>query len=55
MKMYPLLPVIFISAYLFVAVSIAINTPWTAVTALLVMAAFMAIYFLTRRRLPQRS
>ena len=50
MKFYPVLPVIFISAYLFVAVSIAINTPWTAVTALLVMAAFMAIYFLSRRK-----
>lgn len=49
MKLYPLLPVIFIAAYSFVAVSIAIDTPWTAITALLVMAVFMLIYFLSRR------
>ena len=47
MKLYPLLPLIFISAYTFVAISIAIDTPWTAITALAVMAVFMLIYFLS--------
>jgi len=49
MKLYPLLPVIFIAAYSFVAINIAIDTPWTAITALTVMAVFMLIYFLSRK------
>jgi len=49
MKWYPVLPIIFIAAYTFVAVSIALDTPWTALTALGVMGAFMLIYFLRRR------
>ncbi len=53
MKLFPLLPVIFIAAYSFVAVSIAIDTPWTALTALAVMGFFMMIYFLSRK--PNRS
>jgi APA family basic amino acid/polyamine antiporter len=50
MKLFPILPVIFISAYIFVAVSIAIDTPWTALTALGVMGIFMLIYFLSPHR-----
>jgi APA family basic amino acid/polyamine antiporter len=50
MKLYPVLPVIFISAYSFVAISIALDTPWTAITALVVMGVFMLIYFLSLRR-----
>jgi APA family basic amino acid/polyamine antiporter len=50
MKLYPLLPLIFISAYAFVAISIALDTPWTALTALAVMGAFMLIYFLSQKR-----
>jgi basic amino acid/polyamine antiporter, APA family len=46
MKWYPLLPLIFIAAYGFVAISIALDTPWTAATALAVMGIFMVIYFL---------
>jgi APA family basic amino acid/polyamine antiporter len=49
MKLYPVLPAIFIAAYSFVAISIALDTPWTALTALLVMGAFMLIYFLSRK------
>ena len=48
MKLYPLLPIIFITAYSFVAISIAIDQPMTALTGILVLAAFMLIYFLTR-------
>ncbi len=47
MKLYPLMPVVFIAAYVFVAFSIAWDKPMTAVTALAVLAAFVAIYFLT--------
>jgi len=50
MRLYPLLPVVFISAYGFVAWSIARDTPRTALTAVGVLSAFVALYFLTRRR-----
>ena len=49
MKLYPLLPIVFISAYIFVAISIAVATPWTALTALAVMVVFMVIYFVSRK------
>jgi basic amino acid/polyamine antiporter, APA family len=50
MKFYPLLPLVFIAAYTFVAISIALDTPWTALTALAVMGTFMLIYFFGKRR-----
>jgi APA family basic amino acid/polyamine antiporter len=50
MKLYPLLPLIFIAAYAFVAISIALDTPWTALTALIVMGVFILIYFLSGKR-----
>lgn len=49
MKLYPLLPLIFMSAYLFVGVSIAMQTPDTALVGLAVLAGFMLIYFLTSK------
>jgi len=48
MKLYPLLPVIFICAYIFVAVSIFIDKPATALTGLCILAAFIAFYFIVR-------
>jgi basic amino acid/polyamine antiporter, APA family len=48
MKLYPLLPVIFIAAYAFVAISIFVNSPVTALTALAVMGFFTLLYFLTK-------
>jgi basic amino acid/polyamine antiporter, APA family len=50
MKLYPLLPVIFIAAYVFVGISIAIDQPGTALTGVAVLAAFMLIYFLTAKQ-----
>ena len=47
MKLYPLMPVVFIAAYVFVAISIAWDKPMTAVTALAVLAAFVVLYFIT--------
>jgi basic amino acid/polyamine antiporter, APA family len=49
MKLYPILPLIFIAAYLFVGVSIAIKTPYTALTGVIVLIVFMMIYFITHR------
>ncbi|MEO7530416.1 MAG: APC family permease [Sediminibacterium sp.] len=49
MKLYPLLPLIFMGAYLFVGVSITIQTPMIAVIGLSVLAAFMVIYFVARK------
>jgi APA family basic amino acid/polyamine antiporter len=46
MRLYPLLPLIFIAAYIFVGISIWVNTPELAHTALAVFAAFLIIYFL---------
>lgn len=47
MRLYPLMPAVFISAYVFVALSIAWSKPMTALTAIGVLAAFVALYFLT--------
>jgi APA family basic amino acid/polyamine antiporter len=48
MKLYPLLPLIFIAAYIFVGISIWINTPELAWTGLAVFAVFLVIYFVVR-------
>lgn len=50
MKLFPLVPVIFIAAYIFVAISIAVDKPDTAITATGVLAAFLLIYFVTRKK-----
>ena len=50
MRLYPLMPILFIAAYVFVAFSIAYDKPATAVTALAVLAAFVGIYFATGKR-----
>jgi len=49
MKLFPLLPLIFIAVYAFVGISIAINTPGTALTGISVLAAFMIIYFVANK------
>lgn len=46
MKLFPLLPLIFMSAYLFVGTSIAIADPKAAVTGIILLAVFVLIYFL---------
>jgi APA family basic amino acid/polyamine antiporter len=50
MRLYPLMPILFIAAYVFVAFSIAYDKPATAVTALTVLAAFVGIYFAVGKR-----
>ncbi len=49
MKFYPYMPIIFMGAYLFVGISITIQTPVTALIGLAVLAAFMLIYFVVKR------
>ncbi len=48
MKLYPLLPVIFIATYLFIAISIFIDQPNTALTGLGILTAFILIYFFVK-------
>jgi basic amino acid/polyamine antiporter, APA family len=46
MKLFPLMPVIFILAYLFVAISITIDDPNAALTGLAVLGGFVFLYFI---------
>jgi len=51
MKLYPLLPLIFIAAYTFVAISIVFDykkNDYAALTGLIVMIVFIAIYFIAK-------
>jgi APA family basic amino acid/polyamine antiporter len=48
MKLFPLLPLIFILAYIFVAASIVLEDPLTAVYGVLIFALFFGLYFVAR-------
>lgn len=48
MKFYPVMPIIFIAAYLFVAVSIYNDDPSAAINGLIIFLGFVIIYFITR-------
>ena len=51
MKLYPLLPLVFIAAYTFVGISIAAdykNNNYAALTGLAVLGAFMVLYFVAK-------
>ena len=50
MKLYPLLPVIFISSYIFVAISIAADSYKTALIAAAVFTAFLILYFAMNKK-----
>jgi basic amino acid/polyamine antiporter, APA family len=50
MKLFPIMPLIFIAAYLFVGVSIAIADPAAALTGTAVLGAFVLIYFLSHKK-----
>lgn len=52
MKLFPLLPLIFMGAYLFVGTSIFISDPSAALTGLGLLGAFVIIYFLVHRKKP---
>jgi APA family basic amino acid/polyamine antiporter len=48
MKLYPLMPLIFVVAYIFVGIIISITNPEYAVIGLSVFFAFLALYFIAR-------
>jgi basic amino acid/polyamine antiporter, APA family len=48
MKLFPLMPLIFMAVYLFVAVSIALEDPQSALIAAAVLVSFIGIYFLVK-------
>ena len=50
MRLYPLMPAIFIIAYVFVGSVIAITNPEYAVTGLGVLAVFIILYFVTHKK-----
>ena len=49
MKLFPLMPVIFILAYSFVAVSIFNDKPNTGLTGMGILAAFIVLYFVVKK------
>lgn len=49
MKLYPVLPLFFILAYLFVGTMIAVNEPKLALTAISVLAGLIIVYFIIKR------
>jgi len=48
MKFYPLLPVVFIAAYVFIAISIFITNPKVSLTGVAVLALFVFIFYLLK-------
>ncbi len=50
MKFFPLMPVIFMLAYLFVATSITIADPQAALTGVGVLAVFVVLYFVLKKK-----
>ena len=46
MKLFPLMPLVFIAAYVFVGTSIAIAAPSSALIGMAILTAFIIIYFL---------
>jgi basic amino acid/polyamine antiporter, APA family len=50
MKLYPLMPLLFMAAYLFVGVSIAIADPKAALIGLAILGVFIGIYFIVKRK-----
>lgn len=52
MRLYPLLPVLFIIAYTFVGVMIAVKEPKLALTGISVLAGFILLYFIVKAMKP---
>jgi APA family basic amino acid/polyamine antiporter len=49
MKLFPLLPLIFMAAYLFVGVSIALKYPTAAITGIGILGVFVGLYFIAKK------
>jgi APA family basic amino acid/polyamine antiporter len=50
MKLYPLLPLIFIAGYVLVCIVVIINRPVIALTGFAFLVGFGLLYFAVRRR-----
>lgn len=50
MKFFPLMPIIFILAYLFVGISIGISDPKSALTGLVILGIFILLYFMFHKK-----
>jgi basic amino acid/polyamine antiporter, APA family len=48
MRLYPVLPLIFMAAYIFVGIMIAVAEPFLALTGIGVLAAFLILYFVVQ-------
>lgn len=55
MKLYPLMPLLFICTYIFIGIMIGVDKWQYAVTGLSVFAAFLLIYFATKKLRTQKS
>lgn len=55
MKIYPLMPLIFILTYFLIAVSIAVNTPKAAGVSAIIFSVFFVLYFLLRKNSSQNN
>ena len=49
MKNYPLMPILFISAYTFVGISIALLDPSAAVIGIVILLVFIGLYFIAKK------
>jgi APA family basic amino acid/polyamine antiporter len=54
MKLFPLMPVVFIAAYLFVGTSITLADPQAALTGVGLLALFAGLYFLFHQKMKQK-
>lgn len=48
MKLYPLMPLVFMAAYIFVGINIFIDKPNTGLTGLGILAAFIGLFFIVK-------
>ena len=55
MKLYPLLPLIFMSAYTFVAISLLVNETKLSLIGLAVLAGFIILYFIVKGFKPSQQ
>ncbi len=49
MKLYPLMPILFMAAYTFVGISIALSDPSAAVTGLIILGVFVGLYYIGKK------
>jgi APA family basic amino acid/polyamine antiporter len=55
MKLYPLMPLLFMATYSFVAISIFIDKPYMGLTGFAILAGFIGLYFLLYRKTKQKN